>query len=150
MNNELLREFSAEEVGAALAQMAPLKAPGPDGFNVCFYQKNWPTIGGEVSRAVLHILNNGFFNKEMNLTYIALIPKVKHPTCVTDFRPISLCNVIYKIVSKVLANRLKGVLPVVISDSQSAFVPGRLITDNVLVAFETLHSMSLKKKGKKG
>ena len=85
----------------------------------------------------------------MNDTYICLIPKVKSPQKVTEFRPISLCNVVYRLISKILANRLKRVLDAVIDELQSAFVPGRLITNNVLVAFETMHCIDQRKKGKK-
>ena len=83
------------------------------------------------------------------MTHICLIPKVKSPQKVTEFRPISLCNVVYRLISKILANRLKRVLDVVIDELQSAFVLGRLITDNVLVAFETMHCIDQRKKGKK-
>lgn len=86
----------------------------------------------------------------LNETYICLISKVNCPQKITEFRPISLCNVVYKIVSKVLANRLKKILPAMIYESQSAFVLGRQITDNVLVAFETMHCIDQRRKGKKG
>ncbi len=88
--------------------------------------------------------------RKINYTHIALVLKIKNPEIITDFRPIYLCNVIYKIASKVLANRLKKVLPLVVSESQSAFVPSCLIIDNVLVAFQVMHSMSLKRRGRKG
>jgi len=118
-----------------------MKAPRPDGFFACFYQANWGTINTEVCHAVLHFLNTGELDNQLNKTYIALIPKVLKPECVTEFRPISLCNVMYKLISKVLANRLKLVLPAIISCPQSAFIPGRLISDNIIVAFETMHAM---------
>ena len=85
--------------------------------------------------------------KSINDTYICLIPKTKTPQKITKYRPISLCNVIYKLLSKVLANRLNKILHNVINEAQSAFVLGRFITNNVVVAFETMHSIAKRKKG---
>jgi hypothetical protein len=98
-------------------------------------------VGMEVCKVALDFLNGSKMEEMLNVTHIALISKNIAPRCVSDFRPISLCNVSYKIIAKVLANRLKMVLPRVISDNQSAFIPGRLITDNIVAAYETLHSM---------
>ena len=106
-------------------------------------------MGESVIIDVLDFLYNGNMLPDINHTDIVLIPKVKNPKRISEFRPISLCNVIYKIISKVLAKRLKQILPQIISPSQSAFVPRRLITDNVLVAYETLHTMHSRKKKKK-
>ena len=143
-------EFTAEEVRVALFQMGPTKALGPDGMNALFFQKLWHIVGEDVVMTILDFLNNGHVLPEINHINIVLIPKVKNLEKMSNFRHISLCNVIYKIMSKVLANRLKRVLPYLVSPTQSAFVPGRLITDNVLVAYETLHTMHARKKGKKG
>jgi hypothetical protein len=141
MNEALSRPYTATEVETALRQMALLTAPGPDGLPPIFFQNHWHLIGADVVRGVLSSLNSGKLVRSINHTNITLIPKVKNPERVSEYRPISLCNVLYKIISKVIANRLKVILPHMISETQSAFVPGRLITDNILVAFETLHHM---------
>jgi hypothetical protein len=138
-NADLMRPFTYDEVKRALFQMHPSKAPGPDGMTVLFFQKCWHVVGTDVSHVVLDFLNSGRMLGCINFTHIVLIPKVKNPQCMSQFRPISLCNVIYKIISKVLVNRMKVNLPRVISDSQSTFVPGRMITDNVIISFDMLH-----------
>ena len=115
-----------------------------------FFQKYWDVMGPQVTQSVIQILRTGIMPIRLNDTYICLIPKVNSPQKITEYRLISLCNVIYKIVAKVLANRLKGVLPKVINDAQSAFVPGRQITDNVLAAFEVMHCINQRRKGKEG
>ena len=138
------------EVKLALKQMYPLKAPSPDGMPPLFFQHFWPKIGVEVTATVLDFLNSGISPPKFNETHIVLIPKCKEPKNITEYRPISLCNVVYNIASKAIANRLKKILPIIISDTQSAFVHGRLITDNVLVTFEAMHHISKKKSGKVG
>ena len=141
MNASLTDNFQAWEVEVALKQMAPLKAPGLDGMPPLFFQNYWDLVKGDITTTILNYLNSGSLPSTLNHTFVTLIPKVKNPEKVTEFRPISLCNVLYKIFSKVLANRLKRILPLLISKHQSAFLKGRLITDNILVAFETLHYM---------
>ena len=116
MNNMLTREFTGLEVKTALNQMYPLKSPSPDCMPPLFFQHYWNIDGDEVSVAVLNCLNTGSFPQSLNNTFITLIPMVKNPTRVSEFRPISLCNTLYKIVSKVVANRLKS-LPNLILES---------------------------------
>ena len=106
MNGDLCREFEASEVVIALKQMAPLKAPGPDGMPPLFYQHFWSTVNQDVTSSILSWLNSGTIPTNLNHTFITLVPKLHSPEFPHQFRPISLCNVLYKIYSKVLANRL--------------------------------------------
>ena len=150
MNNMLTRDFKGAEVKAALNQMYLLKAPSPDDMLPVFFQHFWATVGNEVVKTVLDFLNLGISPPHFHDTYIVLIPKNNEPHGITNYCPISLCNVVYKLASKAIANRFKRVLPSIINDSRCAFVHDRLITDNVLVAFETMHHINQKKVGKKG
>lgn len=115
-----------------------------------FYQTYWTDLGMDVTQVVLSCLNYGSFLKFINHTFITLIPKVQNPEWVSEFRPISLCNMIYKISSKVIANHLKPFLDSIISETQSAFTTNRLITDNILIAFESLYHMRTNCTGQQG
>lgn len=130
--------------------MNPLKAPGLEGLPAMFYQKYWHIVGEEVSKLVLEILNNDRDHSDVNNTHIVLIPKGKNPSSPRDFRPISLCNVVMKIVSKTVANRIKTILPDLIDEEQSGIVSGRLIMGNALIVMECFHWLKKKKKGRKG
>ena len=130
--------------------MHPSKSPGPDGMSPFFFQNFWHTVGVDVTNAILFVLHLSHMLHKMNYTHIVLIPKNNEPLYMTDFWCISLENVVARIISKVIANRLKLILPNVISDAQSAFVPDRLITDNTTIVFEVLHRTRNKRSGKKG
>jgi hypothetical protein len=127
MNATLTRSFTAEEVEKAVAQMQPLEAPGADGFGVCFFHHHWEMIGEAVRSAALNFLNHGQLDPSINAIHVVLIPKNSSADSLNDYHPINLCNILYKIIAKVLANRFKMVIPSIISHNQSAFVQGRLI-----------------------
>lgn len=149
MNSKLLKNVSPEEVKEAVFQMGPWKAPGPDGYPAMFYQAYWGIVGEKVINAVQHFFISGCMDPKINVTHIVLVPKSSNPKKVSDFRPISLCNVLYKVISRIIVNRLKGLMPMLISENQSAFIKGRMITDNILLAYETVHAMK-HRQGAKG
>ena len=150
-DNQMLTEpFSFDEFKTTAFSMQANKCSGPDGFNPGFYQHFWDMCGMEIYQAGCEWLLQGVFPPHINSTNIALIPKGDVQTSMKYWRPIALCNVVYKIVAKVLANRLKFVLDKCTSVNQSAFVPRRSILDNALVAFEVVHYMKAKTKGTQG
>jgi hypothetical protein len=140
---------SEEEIFAAITDLGLNKAPGPDGMTGLFYKTYWPIVKHSVIAGVQSFFRSGFLLKEFNHTNIALIPKVDNPSRVNQFRPISLTNFNYKIISKILANRLKPLLHKIVSPMQSAFLKGRSIHDNTILAHEVFHSMK-KKRGNGG
>lgn len=149
MNDSLCEKFTAEEVHKAVFDMHPSKAPGPDGFTAMFYQKLWPVVGEDIIAAVILILNEQVDISECNSTLITLFPKVKEPMTLKEFRPISLCNTCYKIVSRAITNQFRPI-DQVIDSFQSAFVPGRLSLDNVIVGFGCMHRIRNNRKAKSG
>ncbi len=151
-NAELSRIPEAEEIKLVVWEMNPLKAPGPDGFSRIFFKHYWGTIGPQVVDVVHNFFREGQLLKKLNHTYITLIPKKLGACNFNHFRPISLCNFYYKIISKIMVNRLRPLLAKLIDPTQAAFVLHRWIAENVVLAQEIVHSFkkSKKKKGYMG
>ena len=136
----LLREVSAAEIKEILYAMPSNKSPGPDGYPAEFFKSAWSTVGPDLIGAIQEIFRNGRLLKDLNATVIALIPKTPEASSLADFRPISCCNLAYKIISKILANRLKPLLLECISPNQAAFLSGRSLGENVLLALELIRN----------
>jgi hypothetical protein len=141
--------LSIEEIKSSLWSLKPFKAPGPDGLHPGFFQRCWHIVSDSVVKEVSHIFNCGKMPPYLNKTLISLIPKCAGPESLSQFRPISLCNTVYKIVTKSIVARIRPLLSNLISPFQAAFVPGRRGIDNVIIAQELIHSLH-KKKGAKG
>jgi len=148
-NAALIHPVSDEEIYNAVFQMDPHKAPGPDGFGASFFQDHWPIIKDLLCEAIKDFFRSGKLLKEVNHTFITLIPKVVNPETTAHYRPISLCNSVYKILAKILVNRMRPILQRIIFPTQSAFIPQRTIHDNILLAHEVVNRFK-HMKGKKG
>ncbi|XP_021807878.1 uncharacterized protein LOC110751684 [Prunus avium] len=148
-NVNLLAPVSDLELEHSIKGIGPLKAPGPDGLQAIFYHKCWENTKQMVKNLVNDFPTNNIPLQDVNHTNIALIPKVDSLETVNHYRPISLCNVSYKVITKILVNRLKPILSNCISKNQGAFAPGRSIFDNILIAHELFHDFK-RKKGARG
>ncbi|XP_059654907.1 uncharacterized protein LOC132301687 [Cornus florida] len=137
--------FTTEEIKNVTMQFKPDKAPGPDGFPTRFFQKFWEIVGQDVVNGVLHFFNNGNLPKGVNSTFLTLIPKSNHGDKIANYRPITLCNITYKIISKLLAYRLSSVLPNLIGPEQSAFIKNRRLHDNFLLVNDLVKGFGRKK-----
>ena len=134
----LIKPISSEEIFRAMTDIGNDKAPGPDGFNAFFFKSTWHITGECVTNAIKDFFSKPYLPRKVNATILALVPKVDNPSSFGDFRPISCCNVIYKCITKIIAFRLRDCLPKLVDDAQSAFLPGRKISDNIMLARELL------------
>ncbi|GKV36551.1 hypothetical protein SLEP1_g44670 [Rubroshorea leprosula] len=145
-NSMLLAPFSEEEVKRAMWSCECSKAPGPNGFNFKFIREMWEEIKDDMMGYVEDFHNHGKLVRGVNSSFIMLIPKVVNPQKIEEFRPISLIGVMYKVIAKLFANRLSLVVDNIIGESQMAFVGGRQMADNIVIANEIIDEAKRKKK----
>ena len=141
----LIGVISDQEIKAALFDIGEDKAPGPDGYSSCFFKRSWSIVGPLFCKAVKEFFSSKCLLKQVNHSALVLIPKSSHAQAVADFRPISCCNVFYKVISKILAARMSTVLGSLIDHAQAAFVEGRSLSDNVHLVQELLRKYSRKR-----
>lgn len=130
--------------------MSPLKASGEDGLGVIFYQRFWAILSNDIAEYYIALIKGEVPLATVNHTHIVLILKINSIRSMLNFRPISLCNVLYKIASKALVNRFQEVLQFCIDQPQSTFVLGHLISNNIIATYKILHFMKSRKVGKEG
>eukprot|EP00253_Pinus_taeda_P011717 PITA_11717 len=133
LNDTLNSEIDEEEIKRTIWTLQLDKAPGPDGFTICFYREYWSLIKKDLAKMFRWVQRKGKLGGFTNSTFLALIPKENRPTSFPRFRPISLCNSSYKIFTKILAMRLKPFLPSLISENQGGFISNRHIHDSILL-----------------
>ena len=144
-NFNLNKIVTEEEVSEVIKDMHNGKAPGLDGFNVDFFKACWNIVKQEILNVVEDSRSSRNILKALNTSFTSLIPKHDLALTTDKYRPIALCNVVYKIISKVLASRLKPFLPSLISREQFGYVEGRQILNNIILAHEVVHTLTSKK-----
>ncbi|GKE14923.1 RNA-directed DNA polymerase, eukaryota, reverse transcriptase zinc-binding domain protein [Tanacetum coccineum] len=148
--NKMIRDINEEEIKDSMFDIGDNKAPGPDGYTSTFFKKSWNVIGKDICLAIKDFFRNGKLLGEVNATIISPILKIHHPNKVSDFRPITCFNVLYKCISKILTNKIKSSLDVIVNPNQSAFIPGRIIQDNLMLSQELLKGYNCKSGHKNG
>lgn len=141
--------MSDEEITAALWSLKAFKAPGPDGLHVGFFQRFWHTVGNSVKEEAKQAFLQRKVPEYLNSTSIVLIPKIQRSETIGSYRPISLCNSVYKIITKIIVGRLRLYLDKLIAPCQAAYVLGRKGVDNAIIVQEIIHLME-KTKGRGG
>lgn len=142
--DSLTEEVTDEEIKDVLWHMKESKALGPDEFTVTFFKHAWDIMGKDVTEAIQYIFNSGRLLRETNSTFISLIPKMIEAMKFSEFRPISLCNLLYKIIMKIMDNRMQGVMNFLVRENQTAFIKGRSISENILLCHEVVHGFERK------
>ncbi|PKU70465.1 Putative ribonuclease H protein [Dendrobium catenatum] len=138
----LIAPFTMDDIKEVIFSSPKNAAPGPDGYTFEFYRAAWNTLGKHICNAVQSFFHTSFLPRHAKNTVVALIPKSPHASSVNDYRPISLCNTFYKIIAKLLANRMKMVMPYIIHPAQTGFIKNRIITDNIILASEILSTFN--------
>ena len=135
---DMIRVVTDEEIKLVMFDIDDNRAPGPDGYSSKIFTSSWSIVGPDVCKAVREFFWTGKLLNGINATRIVLVPKVEVPRKVSDFRPIACCNTFYKCISKIIVNRIRNCLGDIVSNNQSAFIPGRSILDNILLAQELM------------
>jgi len=145
-NDMLIGRFKEEEIKEAVWGCGSDKSLGPDGINFKFIKRFWNLMKPDIMRFLDEFYVNGIFPRGCNTSFIVLIPKVTNPQALDEYRPISLIGCIYKIVAKLLANRMKKIMPLIIDERQSAFMEGRHLLQSVLIANEVVDEATRRQK----
>ncbi|XP_022899429.1 uncharacterized protein LOC111412741 [Olea europaea var. sylvestris] len=139
--NSLTRDISSQEIKEALFGIRDDKSPRPDGHTSYFFKKSWGIIGDDVVEDIKEFFSSRSLLKQINHTIITLVPKSNHTSNVEDYSPISCCNEIYNVISKILSSRWRPILETIVDPAQAAFIEGRSMAENIHLAQELMRQL---------